>query len=114
MKKFAIWNNGEVIGYADMTQEAAEVINGKAGVGIYIGIDRNTDPQEYGVEPSKDFLVGQLELLLKRACSEIVSIELISNSKVEVLYKGGYLRIVNIEGNSPLAIIKDVVKNIKY
>lgn len=47
MNKYAIWQNKQVVGYIEMTEEQKNIINAIHGIGIYIGHDGTTKPELY-------------------------------------------------------------------
>ena len=47
MKKYAIWKNGKVIDYIELTEEQARKLNGIHGIGLYFGFDKITNLEKY-------------------------------------------------------------------
>lgn len=45
MKKYAIWQNGKVIDYIELTSEQAQKLNGIHGIGLHFGFDKVTNPE---------------------------------------------------------------------
>lgn len=43
MKKYAIWQNHNIIGYIEMTEHQKETINSIHDIGIYIGQSKYTN-----------------------------------------------------------------------
>lgn len=58
----------------------------------------------------KEFIVT-LETTLTNAKLDVIALELLDNDTVEITFKGGGRRKVNIEADSYGAIILDVVKH---
>lgn len=58
----------------------------------------------------KEFIVT-LETTLANANLDVIALELLDNDTVEITFKGGGRRKVNIEADSYGAIILDVVKH---
>lgn len=58
----------------------------------------------------KEFIVT-LETTLTNAKLDVIALELLDNNTVEITFKGGGMRKVNIEADSYGAIILDVVKH---
>lgn len=54
MKKYAIWQNGKVIGYVEMPQESARKLNEIKGIGVYLGFDETTAPEKYKEEANNE------------------------------------------------------------
>lgn len=61
---------------------------------------------------SKEYFVKKLGELLSMTRDCVEYCRLIDENTVEITYKNGYVKHVNICCNSYLAIIKDVTKNI--
>lgn len=49
IKKFAIWRNHKVVGYCNITQEAADKANKANNAFYYFGFDGVTNPEKYNV-----------------------------------------------------------------
>lgn len=49
IKKFAIWRNHKVVGYCNITQEAADKANKANNAFYYFGFDPETAPEKYNV-----------------------------------------------------------------
>lgn len=47
IKTFAIWRNGSVIGYCDISQEVADRANNAENATFYFGFDCVTNPEKY-------------------------------------------------------------------
>lgn len=47
MKKYAIWKNKRVIGYVELTESQAEILNNTSDIGVYFGFDKKTNPERY-------------------------------------------------------------------
>lgn len=47
MKTYAIWKDKKVIGYIDLTEEQANMLNKNTETGLYFGFDRVTNPELY-------------------------------------------------------------------
>lgn len=47
IKKFAIWRNHKVVGYCNITQEAADKANKANNAFYYFGFDNITSPENY-------------------------------------------------------------------
>lgn len=47
LKTFAIWENHQVIGYCDITQEVADKANEASNAKFYFGFDKVTNPEKY-------------------------------------------------------------------
>lgn len=58
----------------------------------------------------KCFIEDYLTMALQQADIEVVSLKLLDEGHVEVLFIGGGKRVVNIEADSRKAIIKDILK----
>lgn len=58
----------------------------------------------------KEFIVT-LETTLTNAKLDVIALELLDNDTVEITFKGGGRRKVNIEADSYGAVILDVVKH---
>jgi len=58
----------------------------------------------------KEFIVT-LETTLTNAKLDVIALELLDNDTVEITFKGGDRRKVNIEADSYGAVILDVVKH---
>ena len=63
---------------------------------------------------TKQELVSSLEATLKLTREPIESLELVSEDKVIIHFKGGATVSVNIHCDSGMAIIRDVAKAINY
>lgn len=62
---------------------------------------------------NKAAFVSMLELVLRHACDYVVAVELVNQDTVAVEFASGFRRLVNIECDSRLAIIKDVVRAVE-
>lgn len=62
---------------------------------------------------NKAAFVSMLELVLRHACNDVVAVELVNQDTVAVEFTSGFRRLVNIECDSRLAIIKDVVRAVE-
>lgn len=47
LKKYAIWRNHKVIGYCEITKEAADKANKATNAEFYFGFDQVTHPEKY-------------------------------------------------------------------
>lgn len=47
MKTFAIWKDRKVIGYIDLTEKQANILNNNRNMGLYFGFDKVTNPEKY-------------------------------------------------------------------
>jgi len=47
IKTFAIWKDGKVIGYKDMTIDEANYYNSRKDATVYYGFDHKTNPDKY-------------------------------------------------------------------
>ncbi len=46
-KKYAVWKDHSVIGYVSLSEDQKNELNSLPGIGIYIGIDKKTNPEKY-------------------------------------------------------------------
>jgi hypothetical protein len=47
MKTFAIWKDKMVIGYINLTEKQANILNDNKDIGLYFGFDKVTNPEKY-------------------------------------------------------------------
>lgn len=47
MKTYAIWKDQKVIGYIELTEKQANILNSNTLTGLYFGFDRVTNPEKY-------------------------------------------------------------------
>jgi hypothetical protein len=47
MKTYAIWKDHQVIGYIDLTEEQAKVLNNMKEIDVFFGFDKVTSPEKY-------------------------------------------------------------------
>lgn len=59
---------------------------------------------------SKKELIKSLEQTLRLTRAGVVGLELVDEDNVEITFRGGGKRLVNIEADSGIAIIRDVTK----
>lgn len=67
------------------------------------------------MEENKKDIVAKLELLLKstRAGEDIDRLELAADeSEVHIIFLSGYVRSVNVECDSGIALVKDVIRRL--
>ncbi len=61
----------------------------------------------------KAAFVSMLELVLRHACDDVMTVELVNQDTVAVEFASGFRQLINIECDSRLAIIKDVVRAVE-
>ena len=81
MKKYAIWHEGEVIGYCEMEQETAWCLNSLVGktAGVYLGFDKTIAPEKYERPTSGEQRMTELE---KRVTALEQQITLLTDKEV--------------------------------
>lgn len=47
MKTYAIWKDHKVIGYIDLSEDQASILNKNKETGLYFGFDKITNPEHY-------------------------------------------------------------------
>lgn len=47
MKTYAIWKKGTVVGYIELTEQQANILNNISNSSLYFGFDKVTNPEKY-------------------------------------------------------------------